>query len=78
MLTDTSKIKTLAAQMARSKSGTKYEKDMFRKPRAKREVLAPMSWRVWPWRATERNGQGSTDPGYRAMAFEIINVVLHE
>jgi hypothetical protein len=42
MLTDTSKIKTLAAQMARPKGGTEYEKDMFREPRAKREVLAPI------------------------------------
>ena len=39
MLINTSKMKTAAAQMARSNRGTEYKKDMLRKPSAKREVL---------------------------------------
>lgn len=39
MLTDTSKMMTVAAQMARSNRETKYEKDMCREPEVRREVL---------------------------------------
>lgn len=39
MLIDTAKMETVAAQIAGSNRGTKYEKDMFREPSAKKEVL---------------------------------------
>lgn len=47
MLIDTSKMKTVAAQMVRLKRWTKYEKDMFRMPSAQREYYAPVLKRPW-------------------------------
>jgi len=39
MLINTAKMETVAPQMAPSNRGMKYEKDMFRKSDAKKEIL---------------------------------------